>query len=293
MKYGNFTFGQMEALINILGGEENAKKILRGYFAEEIKAFSQRLFDKNGNLIHSASYPRKDFSCCEDSKMKTVADFQIRLDNLEESLGTKVKITAKQFKKETDCLLKKIRENSQIANILNSTYFPIIIPKFKFKDLGVEVKRFLDGVNRSYKKTFPDREFNPYKEENIEKTSSLFQNNFEAVYGHERLVEELRSDFVVGISFPNSLGGLSIKDSRKIVPEIEQFVLSGFDMIIKMIMYPDNFSKEYKFTGLLLPGMRWRSSCPYFKNDRDILYFDASSHSSLKHNGYSAGLFFR
>lgn len=290
----HWSVGELNALIKNLGGEENARKILTNDFTVEIKEAVKKLFDKNGRLIppvglQSKVYdPDKNFYL-DQPEMKTASDFQKRLNILYESLGVKKESETKWFMDETEILLKRIRANSQIANILNSVWLPIILPKFQYDDLGEELERLLTAVEKSYKKAFSDRIFKNHLKNNL-------KNKVRAVCGHENLVEELKIDFVYGIYFPNLMQGYSIKASREISSTISKdFFLSGIDAIIGMIMYPDVLARDYNTPGLDLSGLEWQSAAGYslyFEADDDDLTFGDTGGLSDVNVSFSSGLFF-
>lgn len=291
MKYGNLTLGQIEALCNILGGEEEVERLLKGEITVEIKEAVKKLFDKNGRLIPPANLqskvcdPDKNFYL-NQPKMETVSDFQERLEILEESLGIKVGITAEQFKEQIENLLEKIKADPKNANVLNGVYLPVILPKFQFDDLGEEIERLLIGVEKSYQKNFPNRVFKNYRKGDL-------KNKVKAVCGHENFVEDLKKDFVIGIYFPSPMQGFSINASREYV--LESFSLSGIDAIIGMIMYPDVLARDYNIPGLDLSGLEWQSAgCSlFFRADGADLDFGNADNLSNAHDFYSSGFFFR
>lgn len=290
----DWTVGELNALVKKLG-EENARKILTNDFTVEIKEAVKKLFDKNGRLIppvglQSKVYdPDKNFYL-DQPEMKTASDFQKRLNILYESLGIKKESETEWFMDETEILLKRIRANSQIANILNSVWLPIILPKFQYDDLGEELERLLTAVEKSYKKAFSDRTFK------IHLTKGDLKNKVKVRNGHEKLIDELKTDFVYGIYFPNLMQGYSIKASREISSTIsEGFSLSGIDGIIGMIMYPDILARDYHTPGLDLSGLEWQSAAGYslyFEADDDDLTFGDTGGLFDVNVSFSSGLFF-
>lgn len=292
MKYGNLTLGQIEALCNILGGEEKVESLLKGEVAVEIKEVFKKFFDKNGRFIPGTDLkakvcdPNKDFYLTQP-EMKTLSDYEKRLNILEKSLAIKTGITGEQFKEKTENLLEKIKSDSKTANILNSVWLPVILPKFQYEDLGEEIERLLIAVDKSYQKTFPGRVFKNYRKGDL-------KNKVKAVSGHENLVEDLGKDFVIGICFPSPMQGFSINASREIVNP-ENFSLSGIDAIIGMLMYPDVLARDYYTPGLLLSGLEWQSSGSslFFEADDDDLDFDAADSLADASGSYSSGFFFR
>ena len=154
-KYADWTRGQVEALINIIG-EETAKGLLAGDVSADFKEVVKKFFDKHGRRIPEGLQvnvcdAKRDFRL-DQPKLDTETDFANRILRLHGCLNIDTEVTAERLKAETERLLAIIKGNSQIANIANGVCLPVVLPKLVTDDLGAELELYLAGVNNSYAK---------------------------------------------------------------------------------------------------------------------------------------------
>jgi hypothetical protein len=180
-KHGDVTMGQVEAVINKIGREvwdailrdevtlkfgdlpdalnqpaDDARLLAR---VEEIP---QILFDKNGRRILKG---RMSYICDPNiryhlarSNMSCNFHYADRLSCLNKMLVTDAAITSSTFSVKIDSLVCQIKQEPTIANILNGTWLPIVVPQLKITDIGTIVKQLLGAAGKSYKEIFPSRE---------------------------------------------------------------------------------------------------------------------------------------
>lgn len=295
MKYGNLNLGQIEALVNKLGGEEAVQAILRGEKTLEIKDVIQRLlFDKNGRRIPEGLQA----NVCDANrsfylrqpKMTKEAHFANRILSLHGNLGIDTGITAEQFQQEIERLLALIKGKSQIANITNGIWLPVVLPKLKSDDLGAVLEQYLEAVVKSYAKTFGDRKFYNHRKGTLAGEVSIVIGS-----RHDQLIERMRKGLVIGIHFPNPLQGFSINASREQMTTLpEGFVLSGLDTAIAIMMYPDILARDFNTPGLDLAALSRRSAdySLYFEARDDKLDFSPPDDLAHALDNYSGGLLF-
>jgi len=292
-KYPDWTRGQVEALINIIG-EDVAKGLLTGDISVKPEEVIRKLFDRHGHRIPedlqaSVCNADRDFRL-DQPKLGKEVDFANRILRLHGCLSVNTEVTAEQLKAETERLLAIIRDNPQIANITNAVYLPVILPKLVTDDLGAELELYLAGVNNSYAKTFSDRKFYNHRKSDL-------TNNVSIVDGsrHDQLIERLKQEPVIGLHLPNSLQGFSVNASREQMLTLPKgFILSGMDTLIAMMMYPDILARGWNTPGLDLAAFSWQSA-DYslgFKADDDELDFDFAVGLAGASGRYSGGLLF-
>lgn len=291
-KYRDWTKGQEEALLNILG-EENARRLLSGELSVEFKEVIRKLFDKNGrripkDLSSSVCDPDKRFKLVQP-RMKTVKDYARVLKILADALGVGVQdlgITAEEFKAKAEELMSTIPSNS--ANIKKGVGLPLVLPKFE------SFEKLLCSVNNSYKNVFQNRNF-CY---NLKSELGLSVVAAKTVEGsrQDQLIEKMKQGPVVIIFFPNSLQGFSVNASREQMESLpEGFILSGIETIIAMIMYPEVLARDSYTPTLGLAGL-FRQSSDYsllFWAADNELSFGDGVHSSHAIDDISSGLSFR
>ncbi len=196
------------------------------------------LFDKFGrripkNLQAIVCHADQSFRL-DQPKLNWEEDFASRILWLHRCLGIDTGVTAEQFKAETERLLTMIWDNPQIANSTNGVCLPVILPQCVTDDLGTEMERYLDGVVNSYTETF-GYSFDNCHEGELKGNVSIIDGS-----RHDQLVSRMKHGPVIGIYFPNPLQGFSSDASREQMSTLpEEFILSGMDALIAIIMYPD------------------------------------------------------
>lgn len=285
---------QVRKLLKTIG-IEGITEILqgKGKIIIKIEKIAQVLFDKHGRRIPeglSANVCDADRNFqLKQPKLKKEVDYADRILRLQECLDVDTKITAKQFKGETDRLLAMIQDNSRIANITNGVWLPVILPQLTTDDLGTALEQYLKVVGKSYIKTFGDRKFFNHRE-------STLANEVNIVDGsrHDQLIKRMKQGPVIGIHFPNPLQGFSIKASCEQMSTLpEGFILSGMDTPIAMAMYPDILAC-YSAPNLDMAALSWRSanSSFYFESCDDKLDLGITGLLGSAFNCYSGGLLF-
>lgn len=291
-EYADWTRGQVEALINIIG-EETAKGLLAGDVSAEFKEVVKKFFDKHGRRIPEGLQANvcdanRDFRL-DQPKLDEV-DFANRILRLHGCLSIDTEVMAEQLKAETERLLAVIRENSQIANIANGVCLPVVLPKLVTDDLGAELELYLAGVDNSYAKTFGDRKFYNH-------CKGTLANQVNIVDGsrHDQLIGRMKECPVIGLHFPNPLQGFSINASREQMLTLpEGFILSGIDTSIAMVMYPDILARDWNTPGLDLAALSWQSadSSLFFRAHDGRLDFFRTDYLAYAYDDYSGGLLF-
>ena len=292
-KYADWTRGQVEALINIIG-EENAKGLLLGDISAEFKEVIKKLFDKHGRRIPEGLQANvcdanRDFRL-NQPKLDEEVDFANRIIRLHGCLSIDTEVTAEQLKAETERLLAIIRENSQIANIANGVCLPVVLPKLVTDDLGAELELYLAGINNSYAKTFGDRKFYNHRKGTLANQVSIVDGS-----RHDQLIERMKQEPVIGLHFPNSLQGFSIHADREQMSTLPKgFILSGMDTPIAMVMYPDILARDWNTPGLDLAALQWQSavySLNFKAYDAELGFVDAGDLADAG-DDFSGGLLF-
>jgi hypothetical protein len=263
-KFEQMSFAQWIAIGKKLGGLPNIIGILRGDLKVIVRQDEKLLVDYRGRFI-----PRRLSADVRDAnwrsflsqpELKTEADYANRIMRLHECLCVDTGITARQFQKETERLLALIRDNSQVVNIANSVWLPVVLPQLTTDDLGTALEQYLEAVGKSYTETFSNRKFC-----NSGKGTFPGKVNIVDRSRHGQLIERMKQGPVIGIHFPNSLQGFSINASREqmsILPE--GFILSGMDTPIVMVMYPDILARDHSTPGLDLAALSWQSTTHWF-----------------------------
>lgn len=295
MKYGNVTLRQVEMAINKLGGQEVWDAWLRGEKIVTVEDTIRLFFDKHGRRIPkdlqaNVCDANRDFRLNQPKKLYEEVDFANRILRLHECLDIDTKVTAEQLKAETERLLAIIRDNPQIANIANGICLPVVLPQLVTDDLGAELELYLTGVNSSYVKTFGDRTFSNRRKDTLANEVSVVDGS-----RHDQLIERIKQEPVIGLHFPNPLQGFSTNASREQMSTLpKEFILSGMDTPIAMIMYPDILARDWNTPGLDVSALQWPSAdySLYFRAGGGLLGFGHVNDLSDAYAGCSGGLLF-
>jgi hypothetical protein len=289
MKYGELTFGQMEALVNILGGLENVNALLRGEKEVDLKDAIIQLFDKFGRRIP----PRHLQSLVTDANYScnlahTELDLVARLNRLFEYLGGSF-IPSSEFIDRVDQILEGLKKDESTKNIANGVSLPFALPQIFVDDYGKMLEEvFLPAVERSYKAQFPGRGFTNYREGELRGRITVDEQS-----RHQRFLNTLDQDVVVGVYFPNCLQGFSVgADLEQMASLPDKFLLSGgFEVCASMIAYPDILARHESTPILHFEALQCETIFSFFFRPTDYyLCFDADDILNLKSGRHSGGL---
>jgi len=295
-KYPDWTRGQDEALLNVLGGEDVAKKLIAGELSFELAQPSHPLFDQS----HGRRIPRDLVAKVRDAnwsfhsdqpEMEGTPDYAKDIKRLHRRLGVDTGIRGKQFRDRTEELKTLIREKYPLAaNILNGVCLPIILPKLEHDDLGEALELYVEVAGQAYRRAFLDRSFTNYRKGTLANQVSIAEGS-----RHEQLIESMRQGPVIGLHFPNALQGFSICADREQMDTLPQgFILSGMDTPIAMAMYPKTLARDYNTPGLDLAALQWQSAAYSldFGADAAGLSFGSTALLADAYGSFSGGLLF-
>lgn len=251
-------------------------------------------FDKRGRRIPEGLHA----SICDATgrfrlnklKLKTEVDYANRIMRLHGCLGVDTKIVAKQLKGQAERLLALIWENSQIANIANGVWLPVVLPQLTTDDLGTALEQYLEGVGKSYARTFGDRKFYNHRKGTLVGEVGIVDGS-----RHDQLIERMKQEPIMGIHFPNPLQGFSVRASLGQMSTLpERFILSGMDTAIAMVMYPDILARKWNTPCLNMAALSWQSAhnSLFFKADVVELAFNSTDGLTSASDAYSSGLLF-
>jgi hypothetical protein len=276
---------EIQAVLNAIGPEK-AKKFLDGEIILEFKDTKRSLFDKDGirtayDVFHSRSYI---FNYQTYFAKFLKLDFSKILYQLQQSLGYDVGISSKEFEEESERLMHIIRRKKCIRNITLNTAIPVVIPKLLYSDLGKQVDCYLNAISNSYV---------TYSGKKLLKYTGSLKGRISVSEGsrQERLVERIKEGPVVGIYCPNALHGFSRTAQLEQMSELpENLILSGLDVFIAMIMYPDIFS-SLNCPDTYVSGLQHKNfgSNFLFQSSENYLCFGSNLSPEIKLNNISSG----
>lgn len=288
-KYSDWTRGQVEALINIIG-EDNARSLLSGELSVSFEGVVKALFDRHGRRIPeglSANVCDADRKFRFDQpELTKQIHFHDRLERLHRYLSVNTNITSKELQKETGRLLRLICKDTLTANIASGVYLPVVCPKLITNDLGGELEYYLTAAGKSYADVFPKRKFYNHRKGTLDGAVSVIEGS-----RHGKLIDRMKEEAVIGLYFPNPLQGFSVNASREQEASLpEGFILSGLDAVIAMVMYPDVLARDWSTPEFSLSTLSWQSAeytLSFFWARDDKLDFGnmALAHAYDSHSG--------
>ncbi|MAG12746.1 hypothetical protein CL630_02965 [bacterium] len=293
-RFEQLSFAQWVALGNRIGGLESVIGTLQGEFEVALKRVVNILFDKHGRRIPKGL----SANVCDANRefylrqpdLLTETHYVNRMMRLRDMLGVNMNISAEEFKNETEHLLRLLRGDVLTANLTNGVYLPVVLPKLQHNDLGVELERCLAAVGKSYVGMFPEREFRNRREGALDGAVSIVPGS-----RHKQLIKRMKKGPVIGLYFPSSLQGFSVDAAREQIASLPKgFILSGLDIVIAMIMYPDVLVHDWGVRGFDLVALSWQSAeySFFFAVGNDLPYFDNTYNCVDAYRGDSGGLLF-
>jgi len=264
-KYDEWSRGDDEALLNRLG-IETARRIAKGELQVQfangmavVKPAIVSLFDKHGRRIPPEGLKslvadaNQDF-CLKQPKL----DYGRLIARAVEFLQQGPIMSAAEFEARSNAILKQIKSDKQLVNLLKGVYLPIVLPQMAGNDYGQMLGEvFLTAVERSYTTTFTDRSFNNYQRGELTGKITIAVG-----VRHEQLIAKMAVGSVVGIYFPTALHGFSIPAAREQMASLPDNVIlsGGLDIAVAMAMYPEILAHDFNTPGLDMAALQFGSA---------------------------------
>ena len=297
MKYGNLTFGQVEALVNILGGEKAVRAILRGekavYRADE---GALPLFDRHGRRIappgmeEAAGFggPNSEVCLAQPSDFYAPVPEQ-RFAKLRALLSREIPMTPAEFRERAGKAVQRIAfGDKKVHDTLGGVCLPIFLPQVVSTDCGTMVDELalLHAVKRVFEERFPSQKFIG--------DSSKMASLLRVVEGshHERFFTALNKGPVVALYFPLALQGFLPRAAVEQMASLpEEFLLAGIlETAAAIVMYPDVLLRDSHVPTLGCPAVRdgFRDPLGFELFDDNTLIFGQVQ--IINYGKYSSGL---
>jgi len=193
------------------------------------------LFDANGRCIPGpleAKVQRKvrRYFRCDQPKYS--------LNDIYERAGRfigELTLGVEEFKEHVTRMIREIREDPNLANLLSGPFVPFILPQQPEDDIGKLLQqKYLPAVANAFYDTYPNYEFIDHN-----KTPVLDRLRVAAATRHQELLEKLADSDVVGIYFP-AFDGYSLAAAREQISYLPpSFSLAGSaDTCGALVAYP-------------------------------------------------------
>lgn len=151
-------------------------------------------------------------------------------------------------------LKEKISADKVYQNLLNSPFYPFIIPKNNNKvDIGEQLENYLlPIVSKAFNDEFPDFHF----KKTIQNNKSLVNNlSVSKLSRYQKLIDLNNNNNICGFYFPEALSGFDIpsqKTQMKDLPFFENICLSGaLDICSALIGNPQMLIHQETYSPML------------------------------------------
>ena len=193
------------------------------------------------NATHEKS--RRYFSI-----VQPVIEYKHIYERLDNGFGIAVDISLLEFEQRAEAILGELRAEDDTANILKGVGIPFILPKAKYEDIGKAMETvYLNAVQQSFNNRFPEYEFINHYPQSLSDKLSVSKGS-----RHEKLIEAMKDDVVVGYFFPCLLE-YSVPAARERMASLpEKFLLAGgYDLAAAFVSAPDMLMREDGYPPLL------------------------------------------
>lgn len=170
---------------------------------------------------------------------------------LQKYLGISDDISAADFEGRAEAILQNLKSNPRTKAITDGVHIPFILPKATYADYGAAIETtYLESVKSSFDNMFPQYNFvNHHKDGLAGKLSVVPESR------HDRLVEAMQKDQVVGVFFP-CITEYSVPAAIEQIEKLpEQCLLAGgFDTCAALVGTPDLLLRTDGYPPLLWLG---------------------------------------
>lgn len=298
MKYPKWSMGQTEALLNILGGENAAKDVLRGrkkVYPE--KEGYQPLFDLHGwrlpppNMKERCGCPSPNVCLAAPIEFADNPNLETRFVRTCKRLGIEPPFEPRVFRDRASKTRSLIVRDEATRNVLCGPCLPILLPSIQdmapIQDTtrcGEIIKKLalLSSIEHAFAEQFPGHCFSDLV---IGAWFSIREGS-----RHEQLITAMSKGPVVALYFPMALQGylpLAAVEQMESLPDY--FLLAGaIDTMAAMIMYPDVLARDADVPDLECAGVGGFNDAFQFSRIEKDLFFSRSHYVVYGHA--SAGL---
>ena len=207
------------------------------------------LFDNYGRFIPKEnSYP---------VHIKTRRYFQIKPLNINyEKIYNKIKnfldpntsLSLDDFKQKSENILKKLKDNNNLSNIVKGVGVPFFMPKRKHEDIGNELtKNYLFSLKNSFKDENPNYEFTNHCKDNLIDSITVHNKS-----KHDEFIKKLENEIIVGYYFP-ALLEYSFSAAHETLTRLPDnfYIAGGYDTCAAFIGSPNLLLNEDSYPPLL------------------------------------------
>jgi len=207
------------------------------------------LFDDDGRRIppelKSAVHgdTRQRFTCAQPR-----IDYGEIHTRIKRHFGASDALSAAEFESRAETILKSLRSDSKIKNVVDGVRVPFFLPKSTYADLGQDLeKTYLPAVQRSFQKMFPECSFTNHCKSGLAGKLGIASGS-----RHEQFLAAMQQDVVVGYYFPCLLEYSVPAAIEQMQTLSAKFLLAGgFDTCAAFVGSPDLLLRRDGYPPLL------------------------------------------
>jgi hypothetical protein len=214
---------------------------------------SETLFDGHGRrqpegIAGAHQRTRRHFVC--DQPALNYPDIHARISaqlDVAPALSTHP-LSAGDFERRAEAILARLRADPRTRTITQGAHIPFFLPKAVHEDVGTALdEQYLPAVNAAFLSRFPDFSFVNHHKAGLSGKLSIAKGS-----RHERLLQAMAEDTVVGYYFPCLLE-YSLPAALQQLPDLpDEFLLAGgFDTCAAFVGSPDLLFKTDAYPPLL------------------------------------------
>ena len=208
-----------------------------------------KLFDENGRCIP------KNINSPVNIETRRYFIFESRTinynhiyDRIKKHLDPKTELTIEEFETRSKKIITNLQKNPLTENITKGVGVPFFLPRKNYSDIGTDlVNHYIKALEKSFHETHPKYEFVNHCKQDLSNQLKVVPNS-----RHEKLLESMQEDVVVGYYYP-CLMEYSMPAAIESVNDLpSQFLLAGgFDTCAAFIGSPNLLLRENGYPPLL------------------------------------------
>ena len=278
--------GQIEALLNTLGGAEAAKDVLRGRkkVYREGEGY-QPLFDLHGwrlpppNMKERHGCPVPNVCLASPIDFADKPNLETRFVRTCKCFGVEPPFKPSDFRDRASKAKSRIAQDDATGDVLRGPCLPIFLPSIQgmapIQEMGhcgeiIEKLALRSLIGQVFAERFPGQRFSDV----VGRTWFSIREGSR----HEKLIAAMSAGPVAALYFPMALQGyppLAAVEQMESLPD--HFLLSGaINVMAAMIMYPDMLARDANVPDLECAGVGDYSTAFQFKRTEDELFFSLS-----------------
>ncbi len=288
-----------EVIYNKLGGIEIVKAIIRDEKNVSVTITDRiiKFFDKNGRCIPSKSLTAAVCDANRNFYLKQPeVNYSLVIERLTRFFPSWAKfVTPVELQQRIEALWQKINADPQCVNLRQAVSLVVCLPHLpQFKDIDhgkVIEDDILPAVERAYIAEFgKTRKFVNYRKNKLAGQVRIIPGT-----RYDDIVNLVTQGPVVGLLFPNSLQGFSVKAQREQIKELpEVFSLAGpLQFKVALVEHTDILARDFNTPGYDLSAVEYQSTVRslFFEAVDGELRFDVEALLGNACGRYSGGLF--